>query len=59
MKIIIYNEKRSEKMRLIELYFSDGDFIVTRINCTKAGTIRFYKDNNYYTSKKVIAIKFY
>ena len=46
-------------MRLIKLYFNDGDFTITRINCTKAGTIRFYKDNNYYTNKKVIAIKFY
>ena len=46
-------------MRLIKLYFSDGDFTITWIKCTKTGTIRFYKDNNCYTNKKVIAIKFY
>ena len=47
-------------MRLIKLYFSNGDFTITRINCTKTGTIRFYKDNNHYEKlKKVIAIKFY
>ena len=51
--------KGREKMRLIKLYFSDGDFTITRINCSKMGTIRFYKDNNYHTNKKVIAIKFY
>lgn len=46
-------------MRLIKIYFSDGDTTYTFINSSKAGVIRFYKDNNYYTNKKVIAIKFY
>ena len=46
-------------MRLIKICFSDGDIIVTRINSNKAGVIRFYKDNNHYTNKKFIAIKFY
>lgn len=46
-------------MRLIKIYFSNGDTVITHINSNKAGVIRFYKDNNHYTNKKVIAIKFY